>query len=199
MAMPSQYNPAQIEMFLDARIQERIATAQQQTAAGNQAVLENLTKEAGSCITTCQQSVADCESKVAQLVAAAVDADNRISKGIVDTNTALDATRLLASAAQDSYNRMSELEAKMRELTGGVIELGTEWRGQIEHLEQGFDVHVSNRCQKFDADLLELQGRLIAKTDELRQELLVWFRKVDELISRGGWVPGLGGKGVGGK
>ena len=114
MAMPSQYDPAQIEMFLDARIQERIATAQQQTAAGNQAVLENLTKEAGSCIATCSQSVADCESKVGQLVAAAVDADNRISKGIVDTNDALDETRLLASAAQDSYNRMNELEAKMR-------------------------------------------------------------------------------------
>ena len=169
MAMPSQYDPAQVEMFFDARIQERIATAQQQTAAGNQAVLENLTKEAGQCIATCSQSVADCESKVTQLVVAAVDADNRISKGIVDTNKALDETRLLASASQDSYNRMNELEAKMRELNEGIIGLGTEWRGQIEHLEQGFDVHVSNRCLKFDADLLELQGKLIAKSHALRE------------------------------
>ena len=34
MAMPAQHDPAQIEMFLDSRIQERILSAQQQTAVG---------------------------------------------------------------------------------------------------------------------------------------------------------------------
>ena len=128
MAMPSQYEPAQIEMFFDSRIQERIVAAQQQTAAGNQAVLDNLKVEAGTCITACAQSVSECAGKVSQLENAAVDADARISRGIADTNKTLDETKLLASAAEDSYKRMNELEAKMRELNGGIIELGTEWR-----------------------------------------------------------------------
>ena len=83
MAMPSQYDPAQIEMFLVSRIQERILSAQQQTAAGNQAVLDNLKVEAGTCITACAQSVSECAGKMSQLGAAAVHADARISGGLL--------------------------------------------------------------------------------------------------------------------
>ena len=141
-----------------------------------------------------------CESNVTQLAAAAIDADNRISNGITANNKALDETKLLAETAKEAYNRMNELEVRMRGLNEGITELGVTWRSQIELLEPGFDAHVASRCQKFDADLLELQGSLIAKSESLRNELLVWSKGVDAQVLAGGGVPpGLGGKGGGGK
>ena len=200
MAMPAQYEPASVERFIEQRIQERIAAAAQETATGNRAVLENLSKRAEECITNCQQAVTSCESNVTQLAAAAVDADNRISNGITANNKALDETKLLAETAKDAYNRMNELEVKLRGLNEGITELGVTWRSQIELLEQGFDEHVASRCRKFDADMLELQGNLIAKSESLRNELLVWSTGVDAQVLAGGGVPpGLGGKSGRGK
>ena len=179
MAMPAQYEPASVERFIEQRIQERIAAAAQETATGNRAVLENLSQKAEECISNCQQAVTACESNVTRLAAAAIDADNRISNGITANNMARDETKLLAETAKAAYDRMNELEVTMRGLNDGITELGATWRGQIEMLEQGFDEHVANRCKKFDADLLELQGNVIAKSDSLRNELLVWSKARD--------------------
>ena len=185
MAFPVQYDPVQLEAVIESRIQERLTSAMQQTAAGNTAVLENLKSEAGACINQCQASVSECNDKIDQLAAAAADSEKRMASRIDEIN-------LLAAEAKNAYTRTGLLEQGVQQLHDGMVQLNVDWSSKIQVLEEEFDVNVANRSAAFTAQFDELKAKMIKNFEVLRQELYTWSKSVEDKFGSLGGPPGLG-------
>ena len=77
--MPTTYAPAELEYFIEQRIQERVTSAMQQTATGNQAIVNQLAADAAKYIEQVQTAVQKSEAQIENLQNIARDADTRMN------------------------------------------------------------------------------------------------------------------------
>ena len=116
MAFPQEYDARQLEDAVEMKVREicatMISTESAQTAAGNNAVLEQLKSEATSCVTQCGAAVTDCQAKIVQLAVAASEQSSRMDERINEIN-------ILATQAAQNYARIESFERDIRVLHDG--------------------------------------------------------------------------------
>ena len=199
--MPTTYAPAELEYFIEQRIQERLSSAMQQTATGNQAVVQQLTTEAGKYIEQVQAAVQKSEAQIEHLKSIAKDADKRMNDRVNEINVLAANVQKLFASGEETFNRTGALETGVKtffdELQVKFANVDKDLRDQLKLHEEEYETHITS---VFGTVKQEVE-KGVKDTAELKDRPDKWSKGVDEKIAAAGGPPGLfsGGPKSGGK